>query len=251
MPAASPTLSFLPPAIARPVLIDGSFTIRIPLQMVNTSKQSFSFSAIGKFVGRRPSLEALEQWVTSSWSLTRPCLISLTEKGNFIFRFYSKEDRDDLVGHSPLIMDRRKLLSQPWSPGQDESIWLSETPIWIRLRGIPYHCWSSDILQSIATSIGKPLRLDETTVKQRMLSFAIVQVLLDVARASPRLLTMELEGEDSVIVEVQYERIPCSECLSAGHQSSTCPFGSKPGLVKTPAQDPMLIVPTSSRDPGI
>ncbi|KAJ8634737.1 hypothetical protein MRB53_009004 [Persea americana] len=91
--------------------------------------------------GRRPTLEALEQWVISSWRLSRPCLMSLTEKG------------------------------------QDESIWPSETPVWIRLRGIPYHYWSSDILLSIATSIGKPLCLDDTIAKQRMLSFARVQVL--------------------------------------------------------------------------
>ncbi|XXG57223.1 hypothetical protein AAC387_Pa03g4436 [Persea americana] len=218
--------------------------------MVNTSKQSFSFSTIGKFVGQRPSLEALEQWITFSWRLSRLCLISLTEKGNFIFRFYSKEDRDDLVGHSPLFMDRRKLLLESWLPGQDESNWPSETPIWIRLRGIPYHCWSSDILLSIAASIGKPLRLDETTAKQRMLSFARVQVLLDVARANPRLLIVELEGEDSVTVEVQYERFPCSECLLDGHQSSKCPFSSKSGLVKTPTIDPVLIVPTSQEREG-
>ncbi|KAJ8638549.1 hypothetical protein MRB53_012816 [Persea americana] len=125
-------------------------------------------------------------------------------------------------------MDRRKLLLQSRSPGQDESNWPSETPIWIWLRGIPYHCWSSDILLSIAASIGKPLHMDETTVKQRMLSFARVQVLLDVARAIPRLLTVELE---------------------AGYQSYKCPFSSKPGLMKTLATDPVLIVPTSSGDP--
>ena len=84
-----------------------------------------------------------------------------------------------------------------------------------------------------------------------MLSFVRVQVLLDVTRASSRHLTVELEGENSVIVEVQYERIPYSECLSVGHQSFTCPFSSKPNPVKTPAPDPVLIVPSSSWDPRI
>ena len=144
---------------------------RIPHQMVHSNKQSFSHSAIGKFAGRRPTLEALEQWVISSRRLFRPCLISLTEKGNFIFRFHSKEDKEALVGHGPLLMEGKKLLLQPWAPGQDESSWPSEVPVWIRLRGIPYHCWSSDILLSIAASVGKPLRLDEITAKQRMFSF--------------------------------------------------------------------------------
>ncbi|KAJ8628096.1 hypothetical protein MRB53_021403 [Persea americana] len=48
--------------------------------MVGNSKDSFTFSAIGKFVGRRPLLEQLEQLVQSSRRLSKPCLISLTEK---------------------------------------------------------------------------------------------------------------------------------------------------------------------------
>ncbi|KAJ8641937.1 hypothetical protein MRB53_018631 [Persea americana] len=84
-----------------------------------------------------------------------------------------------------------------------------------------------------------------------MLSFARVQVLLDVARSSLRLLTVELEGEDSVDVEVQYENIPYSECFSAGHLSTKCPFRMKPRLLKTPAQAAVLIAPTTSGDSGI
>lgn len=57
-------------------------------------------------------------------------------------------------------------------------------------------------------SIGKPLRLDEITAKQRMFSFARVQVLLIVASSFPRTLSVDLEGEDLVEVEVQCEAIP-------------------------------------------
>ncbi|KAJ8640544.1 hypothetical protein MRB53_017238 [Persea americana] len=203
--------------------------------MVNLSKQSFSHSAIRKFVGRRPSLEAVEKWVESSWRLSRPCLISLTAQGNFIFRFYSKEDREALVGSSPLLMAGKKLLLRPWSPDQDESSWPSVALVWIRLKEIPFHCWSSDIFLSIAASIGKPLRLDEIIAKQRMFSFARVQVLLNVGSSFPRSLTIELEGEGTVEVDVQYESIPCSNCLSVGHLSTQCPFKMKPGLMKTPA----------------
>ncbi|XXG47701.1 hypothetical protein AAC387_Pa02g2301 [Persea americana] len=155
----------IPPAIPPPTWIDGKLSLKFPSQMVNNSKESFSFSAIGKFVGRRPSLEALEHWVQSSWRLSRPCLISLTEKGFFLFRFNSPEDRDILISQSPLMLDRKKLMLQSWTPGQNEESWLVITPIWIHLKGVPYHCWSSDILLSIASSVGKPLRLDETTAK--------------------------------------------------------------------------------------
>lgn len=104
------------------------------------------------------------------------------------------EDRDGMICQSPLFLYKKKLLLFPWSLGQDENSWPAVTPVWIRLKGILYHCWSSDILLSIAGSIGKPLRLEETTTLQRMLSYARVLVSLDVAKSYPRLLLVELEG---------------------------------------------------------
>lgn len=213
---------------------EGKLTLTIPQQMVAYSRASFSFSANGKFVGRRPSLEILEQWVQSAWRLSKPCLISLTEKGNFIFRFNSSEDRDCLVSQSPLFMAKRKLLLIPWTPGQDEGNWPAITPVWIRLKGIPYCCWSSDILLSNAGTLGKTIRLDEITASRRLLSFARVLVNLNVAEVNPRYITVEMEGDEKVEVEVQCENIPCSSCLSAGHLSTKCPFRDKPALLPSP-----------------
>eukprot|EP00268_Persea_americana_P013385 TRINITY_DN15864_c0_g1_i2.p1 TRINITY_DN15864_c0_g1~~TRINITY_DN15864_c0_g1_i2.p1 ORF type:complete len:225 (+),score=34.96 TRINITY_DN15864_c0_g1_i2:865-1539(+) len=135
-------------------------------------------------------------------------------------------------------MDKKKLLLLPWFPGQNECSWPAVAPVWIRLKGIPYHCWSSDILLSIPSSIGKPLRLDETTASQRILSYARVLVNLDVAKPSPNSISVHLEGEGVAVVEVdvQYENIPCSECLFAGHLTAGCPYAVKPGLLKLPAK---------------
>lgn len=77
----SPMAISHPPALPPPAWKDGKLTLRIPQQMVKTSSDSFSFSAIGKFVGRRLSLEVLKQCAHSSWRLSRPCFISLTERG--------------------------------------------------------------------------------------------------------------------------------------------------------------------------
>ncbi|XXG47182.1 hypothetical protein AAC387_Pa02g1863 [Persea americana] len=147
-------------------------------------------------------------------------------------------------------MDRRKLLLQSWSPGQDET-WPAVSLIWIRLKGIPYHWWSSDILLSIAGSIGKPLRLDDTTTSQRILSYARVLVNLDVGKPGPSLLLVELEGDEAVEVEVLYENIPCSECLSSGHLQAKCPYLHKPGLLKTSISAPPLKPVSADSNPEV
>ncbi|XXG67040.1 hypothetical protein AAC387_Pa06g0474 [Persea americana] len=187
--------------------------------MIQSSKGPFSFSALGKFVGKRSSLEALEQWFHSTWRLSRPCFISHTEHGHFLFKFNTKEDSEALVSQTRLSMGKWKLLLRFWSPGDEENSWPAISPVWIGMKGIPYHCWSSDILLSIAGSVSKPLHLDETTAAQRMLSYAKVLVNLDVSKPGPSCLLVELEGESSVEVTIIYENVPSSGCFSTGHST--------------------------------
>lgn len=61
-------------------------------------------------------------------------------------------------------------------------------------------------------------------------------VNLDVGKPSPNSISVDLEGGPVVEVDVQYENIPCSECLSAGHLTAGCPYAVKPGLLKLPAK---------------
>lgn len=100
-----------------------------------------------------------------------------------------------MLGQSHLLMDKKKILLQPWSPGQNEDSWPSISPVWICLIGIPNYIWSSDILLSIASYIGKPLRLDETTAAQCILSYARVLVNLDMAIPCPKIISVVLEGD--------------------------------------------------------
>ncbi|KAJ8629837.1 hypothetical protein MRB53_023160 [Persea americana] len=110
--------------------------------------------------------------------------------------FNSKDDLLSTVSQSPFHMDgRKKLLLQSWSPAQSEYSWPTVSPVWIRLKGIPFHCRSSDILLLIARYIGKPLHLDETTASQWILSYAWVLVNLDMSNPYPHSISVDLEGD--------------------------------------------------------
>lgn len=83
-----------------------------------------------------------------------------------------------------------------------------------------------------------------------MLYFARVLVNLDVKMTGPGVLVVELEGDTVVEVEVQYENVPRSKCLSASHLSRKWPFSAaKPPLLKTPTLSPQpQTVPVTSTD---
>ena len=87
---------------------------------------------------------------------------------------------------------------------------------------------------SIASYIGNPFCLDETTATQRILSYDRVLANLDVSNLLPYSISVDLEADAKVEVELQYENIPCSKCLSAGHLTAKCPFASKRGTLRKP-----------------
>lgn len=184
---------------------------------------SFTFAAIGRFLGKRPLLEWVEERARG-WNLSSPCTVSLTKKGNFIFRFNSEMDRDHLLSLSPLTMDQKRIKLLPWHPGQDEDEWPSIVPIWIRFMGLPYHCWSKDILYSLANSIGKPIKLTDITSSQRSLTYARLLVNIDLSKPRSHSILVNLEGEKELEIQVVHKNSPCSNCVAFGHSISTCPF---------------------------
>lgn len=100
--------------------------------------------------------------------------------------------------------------------------WPSLSSVWIRLRGIPYHCWSSNILFSIASSVGLPLKLDDITAGQKILTFARILVNLDLSKPRPQSILVDLEGEFEITVSISYENVPCSACFSSSHPDESC-----------------------------
>ncbi|KAJ8645414.1 hypothetical protein MRB53_007162 [Persea americana] len=89
--------------------------------MLSSSKESFSHAVIRRFFGKRPSLEWVEE-KAKYWALSRPCMVSLTIKGYFIFRFNSAEDKAYILSASPPAnREETKICFLPWSPGQEET----------------------------------------------------------------------------------------------------------------------------------
>ena len=70
---------------------------------------------------------------------------------------------DLLLSQSAIPVTTKELHLLPWSSGQAFCEWSFLFPIWIRLKGIPCHCWSSNILFSVASSVGTPIILDDIT----------------------------------------------------------------------------------------
>lgn len=99
----------------------------------------------GRFMGNRPSLEWEERSIKTAWKLTMPCLVSLTEKGLFIFRFGCK--RRTWTGFYPPFL--HPLATK-------NSIWLHGSLVWLTFPS-PNHPRFGFVLETSLITYG-PVR---------------------------------------------------------------------------------------------
>lgn len=56
---------------------------------------------------------------------------------------------------------------------------LRHLPMWVRIHGLPLHYWSTTILSTIDSKIGRSLHMDKLTRIKECLNFAHILIELD------------------------------------------------------------------------
>ena len=113
------------------------------------------------------------------------------------------------------------LMVQAWTPDfdplRDEIV---TTPVWVRLAHIPVNFYHKTILMGIAKGLGRPIKVDLTTLKFERARFARICVEVNLNKL--------LKGTVIINSErywVSYEGIStiCSTCGMYGHLAHACP----------------------------
>ncbi|PNX89783.1 putative NBS resistance protein, partial [Trifolium pratense] len=95
--------------------------------------------------------------------------------------------------------------------------------VWIRLMELPQEYWRQRTLFEIASAMGTPLTLDDSTKHRTFGHYARILVDMDLSRRIFDEVVVEREGF-ALKIEVIYERLPdfCSHCQTIGHNIHTC-----------------------------
>ncbi|XP_048611878.1 uncharacterized protein LOC125586109 [Brassica napus] len=113
------------------------------------------------------------------------------------------------------------LMVRAWSPEfdplRDDTI---TTPVWIWLTNIPVNFYHRSILMGISKGLGKPVRVDLTTLKFERARFA--RVCVEVNLAKPLKGTVLINGERYFVAYEGLAEI-CSKCGIYGHLVHGCP----------------------------
>jgi hypothetical protein len=95
--------------------------------------------------------------------------------------------------------------------------------VWVRLMQLPQEYWRKQTLFEIASGLGTPLTIDESTLSRHFGLFARIPVDVDLSSKLFETVMVEREGH-ALSINVQYEKLPpfCAQCKMMGHSIQTC-----------------------------
>ncbi|KAL0291046.1 UNVERIFIED_CONTAM: hypothetical protein Scaly_2651500 [Sesamum calycinum] len=180
------------------------------------------FALVGKFSHGLPNMNFL-----------CICIVKLGLKGNVsigrlnfkhvLIRLSNEEDfsRIWLIGERTFDSFHMRVFK--WTPNFDPQIESPIAPVWIRLPALPVHLFEKNALFTLATKIGKPLRMDEPTADLSGPDLARVCVEIDVTSPKFQVVHLQIEGK-TYRQQVIYEncRPYCTSCNHLGHEITNC-----------------------------
>lgn len=166
-------------------------------------------------------IAALRKKLKELWSPTGAMYVMDLPRQFFMIRFEKESEYLAALTGGPWRVFGSYLMVRAWSPEfdplRDDIV---TTPVWIRLTNIPVNFYHRSILLGIAKGLGKPIRVDLTTLNFERARFA--RVCVEVNLAKPLKGTVLINGERYFVA---YEGLSdiCSKCGIYGHLVHGCP----------------------------
>lgn len=199
---------------------DGEPVITIGREVLEVMNGLWKNCMIVKVLGRSIPISILQRKLKELWKPRGAMYVMDLPRQFFMVRFEVEEEYLAALTGGPWRAFGSCLTVQAWSPEfdplKDEIV---TTPVWVRISNIPVNFYHKAILLGIARGLGKPLKVDLTTLKFERARFA--RVCVEVNLQKPLKGTVLINGERYF---VSYEGLPniCPRCGIYGHTVNVC-----------------------------
>ncbi|KAL9675017.1 hypothetical protein QQ045_003216 [Rhodiola kirilowii] len=139
--------------------------------------------------------------------------------------FSREEDCNRILALGSWSFDNKPLVLKPWSPDENYELEsLAAIPVWVRFPGLNLHLRSEEILNMLASTVGKPIRTDGYTASTEKLSYAKVLIEIYVANEIKKEVCIKGPRGTNFIQRIEYDWIPpiCVHCQRFGHFANKC-----------------------------
>ncbi|CAL1403060.1 unnamed protein product [Linum trigynum] len=130
-------------------------------------------------------------------------------------------DYEQTAAGGPWMIGGHYLTVRPWRKGfNPKTAEVASTMVWARFTGIPIEFINTEVVERIASKIGRPVKVDRPTQNGDMGRFA--RVCVEVYLTNPLLSQFKIEGL-TYCIEFEGLHQICTECGRYGHTVKTCP----------------------------
>lgn len=154
------------------------------------------------------------------WKLQAGFEIMDIGHGFYMAKFDIAADRIKVMEEGPCMIFDYYLTVQTWTPDfMSSSAKIDKTMVWVRFPSLNLLYYDESILMTLASTIGKPIKVDSNTLDVRRGRFARVCVEIDLTK--PVIGKVGLQG---FWYNVEYEGLHrlCTKCGCYGHLTREC-----------------------------
>lgn len=179
-------------------------------------RRSLIIKLLGKTVGYNLLLRRLE----AMWRPENPMELIDLDQDYYLARFEAQRDYDFARFEGPWMIFDHYLIVQEWmlnfNPRSNKT---EKILAWVRFPALPIEYFDEDILLRVGNSIGRAIKVDNTTSLTSRGKFARVCVELDVTK--PLLAKFDIEES---VYPIEYEGIHlvCFKCGIYAHRQDHC-----------------------------
>ncbi|KAG2307473.1 hypothetical protein Bca52824_027221 [Brassica carinata] len=201
---------------------DGEPSITIENEVLEAMNGMWKQCMIVRVLGRNVPISALSRKLRELWNPKGLMYVMDLLRQFFMVRFEKEAEYLEALTGGPWRAFGSYLMVRAWSPKFDplrDNI--VTTPVWIRLTNIPMNFYHRSFLMGIAKGMGKPIRVDQTTLKFERTRYA--RICVEVNLAKPLKGTVLINGERYFVAYEGLSEI-CSKCGLYGHLVHGCPI---------------------------
>lgn len=140
----------------------------------------------------------------------------------YMVKFDLVEDRKKVVGGGPWMIFHHYLAVRPWVPDFiSYKVKIDKTLVWIRFPSLGMEYYDESVLFTLATAVGKPIKVDINTVEASRGQFA--HVCVEIQLDQPMVGKVWFWGH-WFNVEYKGLHLLCKRCGVFGHMARACPL---------------------------
>ncbi|GJZ13178.1 RNA-directed DNA polymerase, eukaryota, reverse transcriptase zinc-binding domain protein [Tanacetum coccineum] len=208
-------------------------------EIIELGSKKWNLTVCGQFIGCSMGFNEARYHIRRMWSRLGLRDI-IAENGVFYFKFQDEEGIKEVINNGPWMVNNKPMVVQKWSIDMClDKAEPKKIPVRVKMMNVLMEAWSVKGISSLASSIGKPVIIDEVTTKMYVtgvgrIGFARVLVEIDVEKGIKDKIEIMYKSKNvdtgsKKIVDVEYSWIPsiCSQCKVFGHTYSYCKTKNK------------------------